>query len=261
MSFVKLYGNTPLERGTGNAEVLKACLKEVINHFLFATLGLDELGVVLDMLDKAVGVLGHLEEVCLFPCLGDGSTAVGALAVYDLCCGEEGLAGCAIPALIEDLVYVALIIEALEDLGYCHLVIIVGGADEMIVIYVHKIPYILDLAGYVVYVCLGSDACVLGKVLDLLTVLVGAGAKEYVLAHLALEAREGVRHNDLVGVADVRLTRRVSYCCCEIKLFHFGYFLTCARMGAHILTFNILAYLSGKYKGVTEFMRRFRGAF
>ena len=73
--------------------------------------------------------------------------------------------------------------------------------------------YILDLAGYAVDVCLGRDACLLCEILYLLTVLIGTGAEENILAHLALEAREGVGHNDLVGVAEMRLTRSVCNRC------------------------------------------------
>ena len=76
--------------------------------------------------------------------------------------------------------------------------IIVGGADEMIVFYVHKIPYILDLARDSVDVRLGSDARFLCEVLYLLTVLVGTCAKEYVLAHSPLKSCIGVAHNYLV---------------------------------------------------------------
>ena len=83
--------------------------------------------------------------------------------------------------------------------------IVVGGADEIVVGHVHLIPQGLDLPGDAIHVGLGGDACLTGKVLDLLSVLVGAGAEVDVIAHLSLVAGDGVGHDGLVGVAEVGL--------------------------------------------------------
>ena len=45
VTVIKINGDTPLERGTGNAKILKSCLEEVIYHFLLSRLGLDKLGM------------------------------------------------------------------------------------------------------------------------------------------------------------------------------------------------------------------------
>ena len=173
------------------------------------------------MLDKAVNVLAHLEEIRLFPCLADLSAAVGAFAVRRLSCCEEGFAGGAIPALVEALVYIALIVEFLEYFLNRLNVVIVGGADEVIVACAHKIPDALDLAGNAVNVLLGCDACLVGKVFYFLTVLVGTRTEEYILTHSALKSCEGIGHYDLVGVTEMRLAGCISNRGCEIKFFHF----------------------------------------
>ena len=53
---------------------------------------------------------------------------------------------------------------------------------------------------------LRSDASLLGFQLDLLTVLIGSGLEEYIIALLSLETGNAVCENDLVGVSDMRLT-------------------------------------------------------
>ena len=152
------YLNTPGEGCTGNAEVLKSRKEEVVEHLLLSCLGLEESGVGLEILDKTGSVLLHIEEVCLFLCLLDGSAAIGALAVGYLCVGKEGLAGSAIPALVITLVDITLAEEALEYLLNGLYVIVVGGADEVVIAYVHLVPHTLDDARNVVNVCLGRDA-------------------------------------------------------------------------------------------------------
>ena len=200
-------GNAPGKGGSGNAEILQAALnlEEVVDHFLLSGLGPDKLGVVLDVLDQSVGILAHLEEVSLLGCLDQLSAALGALAIGYLRIGIEGFVGRAIPALVVSLIDIALLVESLEDLGHSGDVIVVGGADEVVVACTHAVKNGLDLACYVVHVLLRRDACFLGAVLDLLAVLVRAGAEENVVAALSLIAGNRVGHDDLVGVAEVRL--------------------------------------------------------
>ena len=216
---VKVNGNTPLKGGTGNAKILQTCLEEVVYHFLFAKLGLNEIGVFLDVLHQTVGIFAHFEEVSFFFCLRELATAVGALAVSGLCVGKEGLAGSAVPTLVFALVNVALLVKFLKDLLYSRLVIIVGGADEIIVANVHFVPQLANFAGYTVNVSLGGNACILGEVFNFLTVLVGSGTKEYVLAAHTLIASNCVRHNSLIGVAKVGLARSVGNSGCQIEFF------------------------------------------
>ena len=231
---VKVNGNTPFERGTGNAKVLQSCLEEVVDHFLFAKLGLNEIGVFLDVLHQAICVFAHSELISFFACHVDRSAAVGTLAVFYLCFSEEGLARSAIPAFIYVFVNIALFIKALENLLNGGFVVIVGGADEVIVADVHFIPQFANFTCYAVNVCLGSDACIFRKVFNFLTVLIGARAEEYVLAAHTLIACNRVGHNCLIGVAKVGLARSIGNGCCQIEFFtHSSKFLSVpsSRMG------------------------------
>ena len=166
--------------------------------------------MLVDVVDEPGGVLAHLEEVGLLLGGLHLAAAVGAAAVLELGGGEEGLAGGAVHALVGPLVDVALVVELLEDPLDLPLVILVRGADELVVGGVHQIPDGPDVAGHPVHVGLRLHPRLLGLLLDLLAVLVGAGLEEHVVAHEPLVAGDGVRQHDLVHVADVRRGRGVS---------------------------------------------------
>ena len=97
----------------------------------------------------------------------------------------------------------------------------VGGADEVVVGGVHRVPDLADLAGNPVDIGLGGDAGGLRLLLDLLAVLVGAGAEEDVVALHPLVAGDRVGEDDLIGVADVGLGRGVGDGRRHVKLFLF----------------------------------------
>ena len=205
MLLIKGHLDTPGKGGTGHAEILQACLQEVVDDLLLAGLGLNEAGMLLDVGHESVGVLLHVEEIGLLRSALDLAATVGALAISGLGVGEEGLAGDAVPALVAALIDIALIVELLEQLLHSRLVVVVGGADEVIVGNVHLVPQILDLPRHAIHVGLGGDARGVGEILDLLAVLVGTRAEVDVVAHLSLVAGDGVGHDGLVGVAEVGL--------------------------------------------------------
>ena len=68
----------------------------------------------------------------------------------------------------------------------------------------HAVPQLAKLGGNLVDELLGRAAGSVGRALDLLPVLVGAGEEPGVHAHHALAARDGIAHDGGVGVADVR---------------------------------------------------------
>ena len=209
MARVKVYRNTPAERGAGNTQVLQTRLEEVVYHLVLAALRLNELGVLLDVLHQAVGVLAHAEEVCLLLSVYARAAAVRAAAVLELALGPEGLTRLAVFALVRTLVNIALIIQLFEDLLHLFLVHRVGGADELVIGGVHQIPDGLNLTGNLVNVLLRRDAGCLGLLLNLLTMLVRAGLEINVVTGHALVACDSVGQHDLVGVADVRLRRGI----------------------------------------------------
>ena len=206
---VEIHGNSPREGGAGNAQILKACLEEVVDHLLFAELGLDKFGMLLDVLHQAIRILAHLKEVCLLLCLRQRTAAVGALALDRLRCGKEGLTGRAIPALVLSLIDISLLVEALEDLLHGGDVIIVGRADKIVVAGGKRSPDIADLPRNAIHVRLRRHALLTCERFDLLTVLIRARAEENVLSAGALISCNRIGHDDLIGIAEVRLARCV----------------------------------------------------
>ncbi len=139
-----------------------------------------------------------------------GAAAVGAeIALLELRGRPERLALGAVLALVFALVDVALIVELPEDLLHDLHVALVGGADEVVVFDVHQLPQILGLGDDFVHELLGRHAGGLGLALDLLSVLVGAGEEEGVVAQHLLEAGHGVGGHGGVGVADVHVARGI----------------------------------------------------
>ena len=86
--------------------------------------------------------------------------------------------------------------------------VIVGGADKTVIGNVHQLPQVEDALGAgdnVVHKLLRGDAGFSGLVLDLLTVLIGAGEEHHVVALEPLEPGHGVRCHGAVGVPDMQL--------------------------------------------------------
>ena len=159
---------------------------------------------------KLRAVFGEAEEIGLLLSPLDLASAVGALVIDELALSPEALAGGAVPALVLGFVYIVLLYEAVEDLLDLALVHRVCRADEAVVARVHNVPDALYLAGGLVDELLRSLARSLGLELDLLSMLVGAGLEVNVVPRHSLEAANGVRKHDLIGVAYVRLARSVS---------------------------------------------------
>ena len=211
MARVKVHGHTPGEAGAGNAQVLQTGLDEVVHHLVDPAPGLQEIGVFQQVLDP-IGVLAEPEEVGLFLRVLHLAAAVRALALYQLAVGPEALTGLAVFALVGALVDVAIVIHLLEDLLNGLHMVVIRGADEPVVGDVHQLPQIQHAAGAlhnVVHELLGGDPGLLGLVLDLLTMLIGAGEEHHIIALEPLEAGHGVGSHGAVRVADVEFGRRI----------------------------------------------------
>ena len=134
--------------------------------------------------------------------------------------GPEGLARLTVLAYILTLVDVALFIHLFKDLLNGGYVIIVGGADETVVADVHQLPQILDSLGTLhdaVYELLGSNAGLLGLVLDFLAVFICTCEEQDLIAGQPLIAGHGVGGYGAVGVADVQLIAGIVDGCGDIK--------------------------------------------
>ena len=216
---VKVDGDAPLEAGAGDAEVLQAGVYEVLYHLIDAAGGLQE-GAGEQQLAHLFSVLGEAEEIGLLLGVLDLAAAVGALAVHELALGPEALAGGAVHAGILALIYVAVIVHLLEDALHGLDVVVVGCADEAVVGDVHELPEVEDTAlalHDVVHELLRRNARGLGLLLYLLAVLVRAGEEHHVVAAHSLIARDGVRRDGAVGVADVQLVGRIVDRCGDVE--------------------------------------------
>jgi hypothetical protein len=100
---------------------------------------------------------------------------------------------------------VPVVIDALEHLLHAAHVLLVGGADEEVVGGIELRREGLEALGVAVGQLLGLEPLGAGRVGDRLTVLVGAGEKEDVLAALAHVARQDVGGHRRVGVPEVGL--------------------------------------------------------
>ena len=220
---IEIHRDTPFERGTGYAEILQARKQKVIHHLILSGNRLNEFRMLVDMVNQAVSVFAHTEEISLFLGRLHLAAAVRTLAVHQLGLGPEGLAGSTVHALVSALVNIALVVQLLEDLLYLLLMIIVGGTDEFIIGSVHQIPDALNLGRYVIHEFLRSNACLLSLQLDLLTVLVGSGLEEYVVALESPETGNGVRQYDFIGVSNVGLAGCVGNGRGHVKLFLFHF--------------------------------------
>ena len=221
---VEVHGDAPGEAGAADAQVLQTGLDEVVHHLVDAGAGLQEVGVLQQVLHP-VGVLAQPEEIGLLLGIVYLAAAVGALAVHQLALGPEALAGGAVLALIGALIDVAVVIHLLEDLLHGGTVIVIGGADEAVVGNVHQLPQIADAPLSLhdaVHKGLGGHAGLLGLGLDLLAVLIGTGEEHHVVALQTLVAGDGVGGYGAVGMADVQLVRWIVDGRCDIKriLFH-----------------------------------------
>ena len=216
MTRVEVHGDAPLEAGTGDAQVFKAGVDEVLYHLVHAAGRLQE-GAGEQQLAHGLGVLAELEEVGLLLGVLDGAAAVGALAVDQLALCPEALAGGAVHAGVLALIYVAVVVHLLEDALHGLDVVAVGRADEAVVGDVHKLPEVEDAAlalDDAVDELLGRAAGLFGLLLYLLAVLV---REHNVVAAHSLIPRDGVRRDGAVGVAYMQLVRRVIDGCGDVE--------------------------------------------
>ena len=211
MARVEVHWHAPGEAGAGDAQILQTRVNEIVHHLIDTAPGLQEIGIHQQIPDPG-GVFAQTEEVGLLLGVLHLPAAVGALAVLQLALGPEGLTGLAVFPLVGALVDVPVFIHLLENLLDGGHVIVVGGADEPVVGDVHQLPQVLHAPlpqDDVVHKLLGGDAGLLGLVLDLLTVLIGAGEEHHIIALEPLVAGHGVGGHGAVAVADVKLGRRV----------------------------------------------------
>ena len=161
--------------------------------------------MLIDILDQPGSVLAHAEEIRLLLGWFYLASAVRTLAVHQLGLGEKGLAGSAVQSLVISLIDIALVVKLLENLLHLGLMVLVRGADKLIIGCVHQIPNPLYLSCCLVHKLLGSHTCCLSLFFNLLSMLVRTGLEEHVISLLPLISGYAVSQNDFIGIADMRL--------------------------------------------------------
>ena len=203
---VEGQGNTPLQPalGPGDAQVFQG-LPQERQHLRAVPLRRDEAGVLVDVLDQAVLVLAHAEEVVLLLDVGGRGLVVRALAVLQLLLGVETLAAVAVVTAVLPEIDVAGIVDVLQDPADRRLVVVVRGADEVIVGDAAGVPGGPEQRADPVRIRLGLGVVRGRRLSDLVAVLVRAGEQIDVLAPHAVVALQRVRDDGGVGVPEVRL--------------------------------------------------------
>ena len=161
--------------------------------------------MLIDILDQPGSVLAHAEEIRLLLGRFYLASAVRTLAVHQLGLTEKGLAGSAVQPLVISLIDIALVVKLLENLLHLGLMVLVRGADKLIIGSVHQIPNPLYLSSCLVHELLGSNTCCLSLFFNLLSMLVRTCLEEHVISLLPLISGYAVSQNDFIGIADMRL--------------------------------------------------------
>ena len=156
--------------------------------------------------EKAVLEPRQAEEVVLLLEVVDRPLVDRAqFAVDQLVVGVVLLARHAVLAAVEVELDVAGVVTALQQLDDGALVTRFGRADEVVVGDLEPPPCLDELRGDPVGELLRRRAGGLGRLLDLETVLVGAGEELDVVAEQPVPARQRITDDGCVGVAEVRL--------------------------------------------------------
>ena len=188
----------------------------------------------IDMLDQAVRVFTHLEEICLFLRRLHLTSAIRALAVHQLRLCEEGLARRTVHPLIISFVDISLIIQFLEYLLHLLLMILVRCTDKFVIRSIHQIPYPADLSRHMIHIFFRRNTCFLRLHLDLLSMFVCPCLKEYVVSLAPLISRDRICQDDLIGVADMGFPRRIGNRRCHIILWFFTHFPSLPSFQAYL---------------------------
>ena len=212
--------DAPVERRTGHAQIFQPLLNEV-DHFVAAGHRLDKVGMLVNILEHAVRVFAHFEEITFFLHLLYRAAAVRAVAVHQLMLGPEGFAGHAVPAFVILFINIPLIVDLLHHSLHHFFVALLGGADKIVVGHFQPFPQALESSHDPVHIFNGSDSQFFRLTLDLLAVLIAAGEEKYIFPLGPVVTGNGVRNGSAVSMADVQLLTGIINRCGNKKRFLF----------------------------------------
>ena len=130
---------------------------------------------------------------------------VWTLPIDQLPIGEKTFATDTIRALVFVVVDIALVVHLLQDASNDVGVSRFSRPKEVIVRDLQTLPRLSERCRDAIHVSLGFHTRVLGGLVDLLPVFVGAGQKKCVIPREAVKTNEEVRHHRRVGMTHMGL--------------------------------------------------------
>jgi len=198
------HRDPPLQGGSGDGLVAHAPLEEA-DDLVVAAARHNALQILFVIGQELVDVLRRAEEVALLLHHLKRPFAVGTgFVLAHAALGNVRLAGDAVPPLVLPFIDVALIEELLEDGLHRLVVTLLGGADEVVVGDVERLPEILEVAHRPVGKFARREPLGCGALLNLLSVLVGPGEEENVEPLHPFVPAHRVGGDGRVGMPDVR---------------------------------------------------------
>ena len=222
--FVNRNRDSPVEGGTGNTKIFQTLLHKG-NHFISARFRLQKIRIVPEIIQQRIAVLGQTEEVRIFAHLLHFTTAVRALAVYQLRFRPVGFTRSAVPAFVLALVDVSVLVHLHEDVLYSLDMTRLRGPNEIVVADFHLIPESQNGFHHTVYVFFRCDLSFFRTFLNLLSVFIRSGEEAHIVSAESLEPSHGIRHYGAVGVTDMQFrTWIINWCSniiCSLVFRHF----------------------------------------
>ena len=186
------------------------------------------------ILDKLWSVLTHFEEISFFRCFLNRTSAIRTASIHKLGLRPEGFTWSTVKSIIRSLIYITLFIKLLEYLLHTPAVILISSADETVIGCIHHIEDPLDLRCLHIDKLFRTHAGCLGLFLYLLSVFIRSGLEIDIVAQHSLISGDRIRHDDLVGVADMRLAAGISDRCGNVIFaFIFHDFTSENKKGDH----------------------------
>ena len=220
MTVVDRDRNAPVKGGAGDAKIFESPFDE-IDHFVTATFRHDEIRMVFDILQEFVLIVAHLEEVAFFrEDLGLFAAVRAVIAVNELQVGEKCFAAGAVMTAVRRFVDIAFFIDDLEEFLNGFDMVIVGRADELVIVDHESIPEVLEAArafNDLIHVLFWRHAGSFSGSLDLHAMFVTAGEEKGVNAAHLFVTGCCVGEYCAVCIANVQLGTRVIDRCGDIE--------------------------------------------
>ena len=206
---IEVHRNSPAKCRSGYTKILKSWKEEIVHHLILPGYWLNKLRMLIDMINQAVCVLTHTEEICLFLRRLNFTATVWTFAVNQLGFRKKRFTRSTVKSLIIAFINIPLIIQLFENFLYLGLMILIRCTNKLIIGSVHQIPDRLDLPRGMIYEFLWCYACCLGLFLYLLTVLICSCLEKYIIPFGSLKPGNRIRKHCLIRITNVRFSRRI----------------------------------------------------